>query len=53
MGVLSPVVDHVVATRFRAEKMGWRVNMDAVERMLTEFGYSKQDLPNSGRLFMV
>jgi hypothetical protein len=53
MGVLSPVVDHVVATRFRARKMGWDVNMEAVDRMLTEFGYSKQDLPNSGRLFMV
>jgi hypothetical protein len=53
MGVLSPVVDYVVATQFRAGKMEWDVNMKAVTRMLTEFGFSKSDLPNGGRLFMV
>jgi hypothetical protein len=53
MGVLSPVVDYVVATQFRAGKMGWDVNMEATAQMLTEFGYSKPDLPNGGRIFMV
>jgi hypothetical protein len=53
MGVLSPVVDYVVATQFRAGKMGWDVNMKAAARMLTEFGYSKPDLPNGGRILMV
>ena len=53
MGVLPLVVDYVVATQFRAGKMGWEVNMEAAGRMLTEFGFSKSDLPNGGRLFMV
>ncbi|MDX2510233.1 MAG: DUF362 domain-containing protein [Desulfobacterales bacterium] len=53
MGVLPPVVDYVVATQFRAGKMGWDVNMEAAARMLTEFGYSKPDLPNNGHIFMV
>ena len=45
MGVLSPIVDYLVATRFRGEKMGWQPNMKAIRRMLTEFGYAKNDLP--------
>ena len=53
MGVLPPVVDYVVATRFRAGKMGWGVNMEAATRMLTEFGFSKSDLPSGGHIFMV
>lgn len=53
MGVLSPVVDYVVATQFRAGRMKWDINMKAATRMLTEFGFSKSDLSNNGRLFMV
>jgi hypothetical protein len=45
MGVLSPVVDYVLATRFRKEKMGWDINKEATRRMLTEFGYQESDLP--------
>jgi len=45
MGVLSPVVDYQVATRFRGEKMGWLPNMKATRRMLTAFGYNESDIP--------
>jgi hypothetical protein len=50
MGVLSPVVDYVLATRFRKEKMGWDINKEATRRMLTEFGYRESDLPAGGKL---
>jgi hypothetical protein len=50
MGVLSPVVDYQVATRFRGEKMGWQPNMRATRRMLTDFGYDETDLPSGGKI---
>jgi hypothetical protein len=50
MGVLSPVVDYVLATRFRKEKMGWDINKEATRRMLTEFGYQESDLPAGGKI---
>ncbi len=50
MGVLSPIVDYQVATRFRNEKMGWRPNMQMAHRMLTDFGYAKDDLPFKGKI---
>jgi hypothetical protein len=53
MGVTSPVVDYILATQFRKEKMGWSINMDATERFLTEFGYSRSDLPNGGKLIEI
>lgn len=53
MGVLSPVVDYLLATRFRREKMGWGCEMEATRRMLTEFGFSENDLPNGGRIVEV
>jgi len=53
MGVLSPVVDYQVATKFRWERMGWKPNMLATRRMLTEFGYSENDLPAGGRIIEV
>jgi hypothetical protein len=48
MGVLSPVMDYLLATRFRAEKMGWDVNRDAARRMVREFGYDENDLGVGG-----
>ncbi len=39
MGVLSPVVDYLVGTQFRASKMGWQVNEPALRRMVKEFGH--------------
>lgn len=53
MGVLSPIVDYVVATSFRGERMGWKPQMETTSRMLSEFGYSPVDLPNGGRVLEV
>ena len=50
MGVMSPIVDYVVATRFRGEKMGWKPYMEPTRSMLTEFGYSESDLPDGGKI---
>lgn len=50
MGVLSPVVDYLVATQFRGKKMGWEPNMDATRRMLSDFGYSEGDLLAGGKI---
>ena len=53
MGVFAPAVDYQVATKFRAERMGWKVNIKATQRMLTDFGYNESDLPEGGRLLEV
>ncbi len=50
MGVLSPVVDYQVATKFRAERMGWPVDMRTTRRMLTDFGFEEAELPNGGKI---
>ena len=50
MGVLSPIVDYQVATKFRGKKMGWEPNMEATRRMLTAFGYTEGDLPNKRKI---
>lgn len=48
MGVLSPVVDYLMATGFRGERMGWKPNRKVVRRMIEEFGYSEEDLSARG-----
>jgi len=53
MGSFSPVVDYLMATKFRGEKMGWKPNMKATRRMLTEFGYKESDLPAGGKIIEV
>jgi hypothetical protein len=53
MGVMSPVMDYLLATRFRGEKMGWGYQMEATRRMLTEFGFSENDLPNGGKIIEI
>jgi len=53
MGVLPPVMDYVLATRFRGEKMGWGYRKETALRMLTEFGFSESDLPNAGRIMEI
>jgi hypothetical protein len=53
MGVLSPILDYVMATRFRDERMGWKPNMKTTRRLLTDFGYSINDLPNGGKFIDV
>ena len=53
MGVMSPVMDYLLATRFRGEKMGWGYQREATRRMLTEFGFSENDLPNGGKIIEI
>ncbi len=53
MGVLSPILDYQVATRFRGERMGWAPNMRATRRMLTDFGYEETDLPAEGKILEI
>ncbi len=53
MGVLSPIVDYQVATKFRGEKMGWQPNMKMTHRMLKDFGYDKRDLPFEGKIIEI
>jgi hypothetical protein len=50
MGVLSPIVDYQMATKFRGERMGWQPNMRMTHRMLTDFGYKEGDLPAGGKI---
>ena len=53
MGVLSPVVDYQIATKFRWKKMGWKPIMKVADRMLSEFGYVEADLPEKGKIIEV
>jgi hypothetical protein len=53
MGVFSPVVDYLMATWFRKERMGWDVNMEATRRMLTDFGYEENDLPEGAKIMEI
>jgi hypothetical protein len=53
MGVVAPVVDYQVATKFRGERMGWEPNMEMTRRMLADFGYNEGDLPAGGKIIEV
>lgn len=44
MGVFAPAVDYLIATEFRARKMGWKVNDEPLESMLKHFDLPKSDL---------
>jgi hypothetical protein len=46
-------MDYLLATRFRGEKMGWGYEIEATRRMLTEFGFSENDLPNGGKIIEI
>jgi hypothetical protein len=50
MGTLPPVVDYLVATKFRRDAMGWKTNDALATRFLTEFGYQPGDLPQGGEI---
>ena len=50
MGVLSPIVDYIMATDFRRDRMGWQINEKVPPKMLADFGYKPEDLPNGGKL---
>jgi len=53
MGVFSPVMDYILAMRFRHEKMGWPVHIDNTRRFLSDFGYTEGDLPSGGKLIEI
>jgi hypothetical protein len=50
MGTLPPVIDWVVARRFRAGTMGWEIHEPVVDRFLTEFGIASSQLPHDGKV---
>ena len=50
MGVLAPVVDYQVGTKFLREKMEWNIPVPVTNRMLTDFGYDESDLPAGGKI---
>ena len=50
MGTFPPILDYMVATDFRRDTMEWQVNDRSAERFLTDFGYTKKDLPNGGKM---
>jgi hypothetical protein len=53
MGVFSPVLDYILATQFRAQKMGWDIDREITRRLLTDFGYAESDLPDGGKILEV
>jgi len=44
MGVFAPAVDYLMATQFRAKKMGWKYSAEPVGRMLKAFGVKTEDM---------
>ena len=50
MGTFAPVLDYQIATKFRKDTMGWDIDESVTERFLTEFGFSRGDLPNGGKI---
>jgi hypothetical protein len=50
MGTLSPVVDYQVATQFRRDIMHWPIDEEVTGRFLSDFGVSRKDLPDGGRI---
>jgi len=53
MGVMSPIVDYQVATKFRGARMGWDPNMSTTRRMLTDFGYDEGDLAAGDKFIQI
>jgi hypothetical protein len=53
MGVTSPILDYLVATKFRGERMGWKPNVKATRRMLKDFGYDENDLSTRGGMIEI
>jgi hypothetical protein len=53
MGVLAPIVDYQVGTKFLGERMEWNIPAPVTNRMLTDFGYDKSDLPAGGKIIEV
>ncbi len=50
MSTFGPALDYQVATKYRRDTMGWRINEEVAQRFLTEFGFSPKDLPEGGKI---
>ena len=50
MGTFGPALDYQVATKFRRDTMGWPISERVMDRFLSEFGFSAEDLPAGGRI---
>jgi len=50
MGTFPPIVDYLVAKRFRNGTMGWSINNTVVNRFLSDFGYTEGDLTNGAQM---
>ena len=44
MGTFGPAVDYLMATEFRAKKMGWKISAEPLGQMLNAFGLKKEDM---------
>ena len=53
MGARNNVLDYQVATKFRQGEMGWRINTRVANRLLTDWGYKPEQLPNGGEIIDV
>jgi hypothetical protein len=50
MGTFAPVLDYQVATQFRKATMGWAIDEEVTERLLSDFGFQRSDLPKGGKI---
>ena len=50
MGTFPPVLDYIVAKKFRRDTMGWTLNETVTDRFLSDFGYTVSDLTNGGEM---
>lgn len=50
MGTFAPVLDYIVATKFRRDTMSWSIHEANTLRFLTDFGYTTGDLTNGGEM---
>lgn len=50
MGTFAPVLDYLVAKRFRLGAMGWSINTTPTNRLLSDFGYTEADIVNGAQM---
>ena len=50
MGTFPPALDYQVATEFRRDQMGWRINQEVTDRLLSDYGFRPSDLPGDGTI---
>ena len=50
MGTFAPTLDYLVSKRFRKGTMGWSIQDSVIDRFLSDFGYTTNDLPDGGQM---